>query len=47
MNDNHIIKQDNISKLNLISNELRDRMTDTSNNWKIRTETIDEILIII
>lgn len=33
--------------LNLIPKDLRDKMTDVNNNWKIRTETIDEIMQII
>jgi hypothetical protein len=27
----------------IITRELRDRMIDSNNNWKIRTDTIDEI----
>lgn len=35
------------SKVLVISRELRDRMTDNNNNWKVRTETIDEIFNLI
>lgn len=35
------------SKNSIIAKELREKMTDTSNNWKVRTETIDEMLKII
>lgn len=35
------------SKNIIISKELRDKMTDGNNNWKIRTEAIDEIFNII
>ena len=33
--------------LNLIPKDLRDKMTDVNNNWKVRTETIDEMLQIL
>jgi hypothetical protein len=35
------------NKTLVISKELRERMTDNSNNWKVRTDTIDEIFILI
>jgi len=31
----------------LIQKELRDMMTDSTKNWKVRTDTIDEIANII
>lgn len=35
------------NKAMIISRELRDKMTDSNNNWKIRTEAIDEIFNIV
>lgn len=34
-------------KTMLITRELREKMTDANNNWKIRTEAIDEIFSIV
>lgn len=31
----------------IISKELKDKITDSKNNWKIRTEAIDEIVVLI
>ncbi len=31
----------------IITQELRERMTDAQSNWKIRTDTIDEIANLI
>jgi hypothetical protein len=31
----------------IIAKEIRERMTDNSSNWKIRTDTIDEIYNLI
>lgn len=32
---------------NVIPKDLRDKMTDNNNNWKVRTEAIDEILQVL
>jgi hypothetical protein len=31
----------------VISRDLRDKMTDNTNNWKVRTDTIDEIFNLV
>ena len=38
MTDIGILKANSI-----LSNELRERMTDATSNWKVRTEAIDQI----
>jgi hypothetical protein len=35
------------SNAHVISRELREKMTDNTNNWKVRTDTIDEIFNLI
>jgi hypothetical protein len=35
------------SILQIIPKELREKMTDNSNNWKIRTQAIDELLQLV
>lgn len=42
MTDIGILKANSI-----LSNELRERMTDATSNWKVRTEAIDQIQSII
>lgn len=32
---------------NVIPKDLRDKMTDNNNNWKVRTESIDEMMQIL
>lgn len=31
----------------IISNEIKVKLLDTNSNWKIRTEAIDEVLVIL
>lgn len=31
----------------IISNEIKSKLLDTTSNWKVRTEAIDEVLVIL